>query len=354
MKNFKNTFDKLLEMNSYSLTKKVKNKFLLKEMNDLNNHHNKNCPPYKKIMSLYNTSKIKRIDEMPMIPSRLFKSFNLKSTNSKIVKVMSSSGTSGNSSKINLDSKNALNQTLVLKKLFYDNFGKNRYPMLIIDQNPKYKQKFDASVAAILGFSIFGKNHTYAIDPSGNLDIRKIKKFYVDNKNKTKFIFGFTSKIYEYLLNNLDNKLFKINMSKDFLLHGGGWKKLEKKKITNKVFKNKLYRKFKLSRIINYYGMVEQTGSIFFECEKKGYFHTSNFSDIYIRNKYLEVCKKNETGIVQLLSILPRSYPGHNLLTEDLGMILGEDNCPCGKKGKYFKIIGRVKNAELRGCSDVA
>ena len=50
--------------------------------------------------------------------------------------------------------------------------------------------------------------------------------------------------------------------------------------------------------------------------------------------------------------MLPTSYPGHVLLTEDEGEILGEDDCPCGRKGKYFKIYGRIKNAEVRGCSD--
>ena len=43
---------------------------------------------------------------------------------------------------------------------------------------------------------------------------------------------------------------------------------------------------------------------------------------------------------------------GHSLLTEDLGVLLGEDDCPCGRKGKYFKVTGRVPRAEVRGCSD--
>ena len=60
----------------------------------------------------------------------------------------------------------------------------------------------------------------------------------------------------------------------------------------------------------------------------------------------------NEKGIVELVSVLPTSYPGHVLFTEDEGEILGEDDCPCGRKGKYFKIYGRIKNAEVRGCSD--
>ncbi|MHB8062980.1 MAG: LuxE/PaaK family acyltransferase [Ruminiclostridium sp.] len=50
--------------------------------------------------------------------------------------------------------------------------------------------------------------------------------------------------------------------------------------------------------------------------------------------------------------MIPRSYPGHALLTEDKGIILGEDDCPCGRFGKYFKVTGRIPKAEIRGCSD--
>lgn len=64
------------------------------------------------------------------------------------------------------------------------------------------------------------------------------------------------------------------------------------------------------------------------------------------------VCGFGEAGIVQVVSMLPESYPGHSLLTEDEGVILGEDDCPCGRRGKYFKILGRLPQAEIRGCSD--
>ena len=58
-------------------------------------------------------------------------------------------------------------------------------------------------------------------------------------------------------------------------------------------------------------------------------------------------------GLIQLLSVIPKSYPGHSILTEDLGTIHGEDDCKCGLKGKYFLVHGRVKEAEIRGCSDI-
>ena len=98
--------------------------------------------------------------------------------------------------------------------------------------------------------------------------------------------------------------------------------------------------------------MIEQTGSIYFECSS-GYLHTSIYNDILIRNmKDLNVKKNKEVGIIQTFSILPKSYPGFSLLTEDLGVIIGENNCSCGLSGKYFKVLGRLEKSEIRGCSD--
>ena len=141
-------------------------------------------------------------------------------------------------------------------------------------------------------------------------------------------------------------------MSNGILLHGGGWKKLSSKGISNNKFKKYIYKYTKINEVINYYGMVEQTGSVFFEC-KFGYFHTSEYSEVLIRDKNFKICKNKKTGLIQLLSVVPTSYPGNSILTEDLGEIVGEDNCKCGRKGKYFLVHGRIKDAELRGCSDV-
>jgi hypothetical protein len=108
----------------------------------------------------------------------------------------------------------------------------------------------------------------------------------------------------------------------------------------------------RISKVHNYYGMVEQTGSIYVECEM-GFLHAPSFSDVIIRDHKTHKSKKNGVkGLIQLLSIIPKSYPGHSILTEDLGAIFGVDNCQCGRKGKYFKVYGRIKSAEIRGCSD--
>ena len=57
-------------------------------------------------------------------------------------------------------------------------------------------------------------------------------------------------------------------------------------------------------------------------------------------------------GLIQLFSLLPTSYPGHNILTEDIGEIVGDNGCQCGLLGKQFLVHGRAEQSEIRGCSD--
>ena len=107
-----------------------------------------------------------------------------------------------------------------------------------------------------------------------------------------------------------------------------------------------------IRQVADYYGMAEQTGCIYLECPQ-GHLHASAYSDVLFRRPADHgLCTVGEPGVIQVLSLLPRSYPGHSLLTEDMGVLLGEDDCPCGWKGKYFSITGRIPKAEVRGCSD--
>ena len=136
------------------------------------------------------------------------------------------------------------------------------------------------------------------------------------------------------------------------LIHGGGWKKLIDKGVSNAKLKE--VAKYVFPKVIckNYYGMIEQTGSIYFECDS-GYLHNNNYATVIARNNNLEELPFGVEGIIQSISSLPKSYPGHSLLTEDVGIIHGLDTCKCGKKGIYFEIKGRISKAFVRGCSDV-
>ena len=352
------SFDINLKINLFTLSKDKKSSFFRERLFYLNKHHIYNSKVYKNIIQFFfkRFSKKDHIHDFPFIPIRLFKLLELKSINKKnIYKILKSSGTGGkNLSTIFLDKKNSKDQVFVLSQIVSNFIGKKRLPMLIIDSEETIKntKTFSARAAAIYGFTIFGINPCFALNNDMTINQKKVSKFLLKH-NKDKFIiFGFTSIIWKNFLESFINKKKYINMSNGILLHGGGWKKLSSKGISNNKFKKYIYKYTKINEVINYYGMVEQTGSVFFEC-KFGYFHTSEYSEVLIRDKNFKICKNKKTGLIQLLSVVPTSYPGNSILTEDLGEIVGEDNCKCGRKGKYFLVHGRIKDAELRGCSDV-
>ncbi len=339
----------------FILNKDEKRRLFINEINKLTKHHLTYSKTYKKILrGLDYNSKKNDLENLPFLTTKLFKELKLLSIDEKdIFKTLSSSGTSGTkTSKIYLDKKNAFNQRIILKKIFEYHFGNERLPMLFISKNPNIKRKeFDAKAAAILGFSIFGRNHTYLLREDNSVD-KKILNNFLSNYSDQKFLmFGFTFEVYDSFFGKKNN-LGKVNLKNAILIHGGGWKKLEKNKVSNKDFRKKFSLKYNLKNIYNYYGLIEQIGSIFFECPKCNSFVCSDFSEILIRDKNLNIIKGGK-GLIQLFSLLPKSYPGHNILTEDIGEITSDNNCSCNHKGKCFRVYGRVHEAEIRGCSDV-
>lgn len=358
--NFKRMdLNELIKHNPFNHLNNDQNNFFLNEIISLSKYHYHYCIEYKKIIDSYkiDLNQIRQLKEVPYIPVNLFKYYNLISIkDKKDLKVITSSGTSGNyNSKVFIDKQTSIIQSRVLNKILSTYLGKEKMPMIIIDNDQimNKNSQYSARAAATLGFSFFSKKIFYALDEGGFLKINDLKKFINLNKQDKILIFGFTFKIWNDFLINLKKHKIKFNLLNSVLFHGGGWKKLDNLKITNSMLKKKIKEILNISRVYNYYGMAEQTGSIFTECEK-GYLHTSNFNDVLIRDyNNLEVCKNKKKGVVQVFSLLTKSYPGHSLLTEDEGVIYGNNNCKCGRSGKYFQILGRIKEAELKGCSNV-
>ena len=352
------TLTDIMDAQPFSLEYKEKAELYLQALSDLTKHHYARCLQYKRLLDVlgYSPALIKSVEDIPFIPVRLFKEYDLLSVNrSQVVKTMTSSGTTGQSvSKIFLDKDTSSNQTKVLTKLVSSFIGKKRLPMLVIDSRSVIKDRnlFSARGVGILGFSMFGYDMSYALDDQMQIDIPLMQAFIEKHKGEHILLFGFTFMIWEHFYRALKIAGIRLALDNGIMIHGGGWKKLIEQAVDNDTFKRAIFDVSGVSKICNYYGMVEQTGSIFMECEA-GHLHASIFSDVLIRDhRDFSTLGTGQKGLVQLLSLLPLSYPGHSILSEDVGEILGEDDCPCGRNGRYFKIYGRITNAEVRGCSD--
>ena len=346
------------KLSPYELSKDEKQKLLTQELLSLTKHHKLHCKEYAAILQAlnFNEDSVKTYYDLPFIPVRLFKEYDLMSIDkSQVFKTMTSSGTTGQKvSKIFVDKDTASNQQKTLIKILSDFIGKQRLPMLIIDSPKVVKDRnlFSARGAAILGLSMLARERIYALDENMQLNVEVVKEFCQKYEGQSVLLFGFTFMVWQHLYTELKRLNLKLNLPEAFLITGGGWKKLVTLNISREAFKDALKEQCGIGHFLDHYGMVEQTGSIYAECEY-GHLHASNYSDVIIRDpKDFSICKVGQKGIIQVVSVLPHSYPGHSLLTEDEGIILGEDDCPCGRHGKYFTITGRMKKAELRGCSD--
>jgi Acyl-protein synthetase, LuxE len=351
--------DQMFMADPYSLAYGDKSRLLLGGIASLTQYHLENNSSYANILSSidYDNKTVNNLNSFPSIPVRLFKEIELVTNpQNLVIRSLNSSGTSGQlTSKIYIDAETSSFQNKALIKIISHYIGKKRLPMLVIDapSTTKNRSAFTARAAGILGFSKFSTNVTYALndDMSPNWDL--ILEFAESNGSDPVLIFGFTSVVWFHLIKPMESANLNLELSGATFFHGGGWKKIaEEDQVTKEHFRNTIHKKFGSAKVHDYYGMAEQTGSILVECEY-GYMHTSIYSEIVIRNQLTHgINGLNETGLVETISILPRSYPGHVLLTEDLGRQVGIDDCKCGKLGSYFLIEGRVKRAEIRGCSD--
>jgi len=348
-----------LDADVYGLDRVSKRRWLLGGLNDLTQHHRENCTEYGRMVdSLWPASiTAPDLESVPWLPVRLFKMLDLKSVpHHEVSRTLVSSGTTGAAvSRIFLDADTARSQTRALTRIFAEFAGNKRMPMLVVDDDSflRDRSRFNARAAGILGFANFGRDHKYLLDEQLRPDWDALEAWLERHSDQPVFLFGFTYIVWQSLVMAArhDGRRFRLPPG-SLLVHGGGWKKMEEAKVDNAAFKAALHDVLGLERVHNYYGMVEQVGSVFFECEH-GHLHSPAYADVIVRSTDdLTPVPHGTPGVIQVLSLLPRSYPGHSLLTEDLGVIHGEDDCPCGRNGKHFGVLGRLKNVEIRGCSD--
>lgn len=348
-------WQQLMTLPAYGLNSQDKANIFTPALMALSQHHYAHSEDYRLIVdSLYKEA----FDQghTPALVVSLFKHHFLKSiATENIFRITTSSGTTSQQvSQIVLDKDNTLRQQKTLATILKHWLGSKRLPMLIIDHPNVIKDKFSYSArgVGIQGMSLFGHDHTYALNEDMTINFDAVSQFFDKYKDQKVLIFGFTFMVWQYFIKQLVSQQLTFQLNDAILLHSGGWKKLLDQAVSNDTFKQQTQATLGSVQVHNFYGMVEQTGTIYVECES-GHLHCPVWSDVAILNKKtLKPEKHGVEGIIQVSSLLPTSYPGHRLLTEDLGVMLGEDDCACGRHGKYFLVNGRLTKAEIRGCSD--
>jgi hypothetical protein len=348
----------------YALTQAEKDAQLTPILSQLCSGIGDRCAAYGRFLSNLggDPQAWRHIHDVPPLPVSMFKRFQLSAVPpEKVVRELHSSSTTGQSpSRIFVDKTTAFRQGRALVSILKEQIGGRRRPFLVLDTEDSVADgdTLTARGAAIRGVGNFSNQTVFAMEkqPSGDLvpDWDRVTAFFEEHGESPLLIFGFTFIVWSRFVALAEEHGVRFRAPGAVLLHSGGWKKLTAQAVTPDEFKSRTGAVLGCdpSNILDFYGMVEQVGTVFLDCSS-GYKHAPAFADVVIRRPYtLEPVDIGETGIIEVVSTLPTSYPGHALLTEDQGMMLGVDDCSCGRKGSYFRFTKRIERAEIRGCGD--
>ena len=354
--------ESLIKTSQYSLLTKDKDILILEIIKKQLEHVKSNIHIQEMFANLnIDFSNLNCLADIPYIPVQMFKLFDLRTcAKENITRVLKSSGTTGTKqSQIPLSKKTVIKQTKALASILSNYLGKKRKFFLVIDHEGMNKEgkSLTARSAGIRGLSIFAKKIFYLLeeDETGKLQINKkvideIKKY----ENEDIYIFGFTFIIWSQFYQKIKDMNINFNFNSVKIFHSGGWKKLLSQSVSKDLFSVEIAKVFNTNKknVFDFYGMAEQTGIIFVDCEY-GNKHVPNFAKVIIRDVISQKpCEIGEKGMIEVMSTLSDSYYDQAILTEDLGDLIGVDDCPCGRRGEYFRFVKRIEKTEVRGCGD--
>jgi phenylacetate-coenzyme A ligase PaaK-like adenylate-forming protein len=306
----------------------------------------------------------REIADLPYLPVGVFKANPpLALVGAEEVKrTLTSSATTGQiPSRVVLDAATARRMTKGVLTIARDFIGSARRPYLVVDtpENLATQGQLGARGAAVQALGSFATEIVSCLRPGADghssLDLEKLLACAAKWQNAEVLVYGFTYVLWTQFVQTLQRQGVTLNLPNVRVLHSGGWKRLLQQAVTREVFNEGVASVFGCSpeRIVDYYGMVENVGVIYPDCDH-GNKHVPAFAEVIVRDPLtLAPVKAGERGLIQVCSVLPTSFPGFLLLTEDMAEVIDDDGCPCGRRGMSFRFTGRVPKAEVRGCGNL-
>lgn len=304
------------------------------------------------------------LEQIPPVAVSVFKELGFKLGSvpkEELTLALQSSATSGVPSTVVLDKTTSKRQAKAMVRVISYAIGGERKPFLVMDIDPRSADRrlLGARFAAVTGYLKFASKTGYflkAKDGVSFFDVEAMQSFVnALPEEQPVVVFGFTYILYQNVLKTIQQSNVKIQLPKGSkIIHIGGWKKLESEKVEKSVFNQQLADAFGIDPldVIDIYGFTEQMGLNYPDCPC-GCKHTSSYVRVIVRDPVTrEPLPAGKVGMMEFLTPIPHSYPGNVVLTDDMGVV-DDSPCPYGRAGQRFRIVGRMKKAEVRGCGDI-
>ena len=306
-----------------------------------------------------------RAEDVPYLHAGLFKHVLFKTGGEGIEhqRTLTSSSTSGaDPSKIVLDRRSSELQAQSSLAILKDLVGSEVRPLIVLDKRCCCCGAGRSDGRALLPLGevpcpLASEIH-FVLDDSPDQNVNWAEVCEVFEKHSDVLIYGFTCILWKALgaaaAVPVEAATAMAVAAAYISSTVAAGKKLEQIKVGRAEFDAALLRGFSSdSKVIDYYGLVEQVGVIYPLCEK-GNRHAHGVGRASDRHRDPWTMKPlaHKEGLLQLVNVLAWGAPYHSVLTEDLGRLVPGD-CPCGRKGTRFELLGRLR-AETWKCEACA
>jgi phenylacetate-coenzyme A ligase PaaK-like adenylate-forming protein len=302
--------------------------------------------------------------DLPYLPVGAFKASPplMLSATEDIIRTLASSATTGQTpSRVALDAPTSRRMIKGVVAIASDFIGPRRRPYLVIDTAATLAAggELGARAAAIQGLRPFATEMACCLSGDGarepRIDEALLAAFAAKCGAVEVLAYGFTYVIWQHFVRPLRERGIRLQLPNIRVLHSGGWKRLQEQAVSRTAFAAGVAEVFGCSadRVLDFYGMVENVGVIYPDCAH-GHKHVPAFAAVIVRDPLtLRPVAEGQQGLVQVCSVLPTSFPGFLVLTDDIAEVIHYDGCACGRRGLSFRFVKRVPQAEIRGCGNI-
>lgn len=297
-------------------------------------HQAKNNKVYKQFLDLLkiDSFSIVKLEDIPFIPVDFFKSHQILSTDHKVERIFSSSGTTGS-----IQSQHFVTDLNLYEESFskgFEYFYGNVKDYTILALLPGYLERQGSSLIYMVDHLIKESNSKDSGFYLNELDSLSELLTKLDSKGEKVLLIGVTYALLDLIKDR------KFNLKNTIVMETGGMKGKRKELIRSELH-NILSDGFGGINIHSEYGMTELLSQAY--SSGAGVFETPPWMKIFIRDPEdpFSLIDHGRTGginIVDLANINSCCF----IATQDLGRKIDENK---------FEILGRFDHSDIRGCN---
>ncbi len=278
-----------------------------------------------------NPKAVKKIEKIPFLPIRFFKSHTVIAQGISPEIIFSSSGTTGTEHSKHTVAKLNLYETSFFKT-FENRYGKSS-ELTILALLPSYLEREGSSLIYMVDFLIKkteNPNSGFYLNTTSEL-IQKLE--VLEKKNSKTLLIGVSYALLDLI------EINKFQLKNTIVMETGGMKGRRKEMVREELHEI-LKKGFGVSEIHSEYGMTELLSQAYSKGD--GIFTCPPWMKILTREPEDSLAfNKEKTGGINVID-LANLYSCSFIATDDLGKL---------KKDGTFEILGRFDSSDVRGCN---